>query len=81
MATLRNCLVLHRFVCLEFGYDDLDGMLERLRPARGELVAGGGSGYALAPLPARARVMADQLDEYDANITAHSGRLHIVSQP
>ena len=60
VATLRNRLALHRFVCVEFGYEDLDEMLGRLRPARGELVAGGGSDYALAlpPLPARARVMA-----------------------
>ena len=36
-VTLQGRLALHRFVCLEFGYlvNDLDGMLERLRPARG----------------------------------------------
>ena len=82
VATLRNRLALHRFVCVEFGYEDLDEMLGRLRPARGELVAGGGSDYALAlaPLPARARVMADQLADYDANITAHSGRLRMTGE-
>ena len=82
VATLRNRRVLHRFVCVEFGYENLDEMLGRLRPASGELLAGGGSDYALAlaPLPARARVVADQLAEYDANITAHSGRLRMTGQ-
>ena len=81
-TALRNRLALHRFVCLEFGYYDLDGMLERLRPARGGLAAGGGSEYALAlaPLPVRARVPADRLAEYDANITAHSVRLRMTGE-
>ena len=81
-ATLQYHLVLHRFVCLEFGYYDLDGLLERLRPARGELAADGGSDYALAlaPLPTRARVLASQLAEYDANITAHSVRLRMTGE-
>ena len=61
VATLRNRLALHRFVCVEFGYEDLDEMLGRLRPAR-------------------ARVMADQLADYDANITAHSGRLRMTGE-
>ena len=80
LATLRDRLTLHRFVCVEFGYENLDEILGRLRPARGELMAGGGSDYvlALAPLPARARVLAERLAEYDANITAHSGRLRMT---
>ena len=81
-TSLRGRLALYRFVCVEFGYEDLDEMLGRLHPARGELVAGGGSDYALAlaPLPARAPVLADQLAEYDANITAHSGRLRMTAE-
>ena len=81
-VTLRSHLALHRFVCLEFGYYDLDGLLERLHPARGELTTGGGSDYALAlaPLPARAQVTADRLAEYDANIAAHSGRLRMTGE-
>ncbi|MXY24902.1 MAG: DEAD/DEAH box helicase [Acidobacteria bacterium] len=80
--SLRNHLALHRFVCFEFGYSDLDGLLERLRPARGELAADVGSDYALAlePLPARARVTAGRLAEYDANITAHSVRLRMTGE-
>ena len=78
-TSLRGRIVLYRFVCVEFGYEDVDEMLGRLHPARGEILAGGGSDYALAlaPLPARARVVADELAEYDANITAHSGRLRM----
>ena len=54
----------------------------RPRPARGNLEPDGGSDYALAlaPLPARARVLADQLADYDANITAHSGRLRMTGE-
>ena len=71
---------MQRFVCVDFGYEDLDEMLARLRPAGGELVASGGSDYALAlaPLPARARVLVDQFGGYDANIAADSGRLRMT---
>ena len=81
-TSLRNCLVLHRFVCREFGYEDLREMLDRLRPARGELATGGGSDYglALAPLPARSTVAADRFAEYDANIAAHSRRLRMTGE-
>ena len=81
-TSLRNCLVLHRFVCREFGYDDLREMLDRLRPARGELATGGGSDYglALAPLPARSTVAADRFAEYEANIAAHSRRLRMTGE-
>ena len=81
-VTLQGRLALHRFVCLEFGYHDLDGMLERLRPARGDLGTAGGSDYALslAPLPVRAQVPAGLLAEYDANVTAHSLRLRMTGE-
>lgn len=46
MTALQNRLVLHRLVCLEFGYDDMGEMLGWLRHARGELAAGGESDYA-----------------------------------
>ena len=80
VATLRSRRVLQRFVCVEFGYEDLDEMLARLRPAGGELVGSGGGDYALAlaPLPARARVLVDQFAGYDANIVADSGRLRMT---
>ena len=82
MTALQNRLVLHRFVCLEFGYDDMDEMLGRLRHARGELAAGGESDYAQAssPSPARARVTPDRFAAYDANIIAHSRRLRMTGE-
>lgn len=78
-TTLRDCLVLHRFVCREFGYDGLGEMLDRLRPARGDLSIHHGSDYAqaLAPLPPGARVHADRLARYDAHIAVHSDRLRM----
>ena len=33
MTPLQNRLALHRFVCREFGYDDMQMMLERLGSA------------------------------------------------
>ena len=33
MTALQNRLVLHRFICREFGYEDLRAMLDRLRDA------------------------------------------------
>ena len=62
MTALQNRLVLYRFVCLEFGYDDMDEMLGRLRHAQGELASGGESDYAqaLSPFPARTYVTPDR---------------------
>ena len=82
MTSLQSRLALHRFVCREFGYDDMDRMLERLRDARGVLISGGESDYAqaLAPHPSRARVTADQFAKYDANIVEHSRRLRMTEE-
>ena len=82
MTRLQSRLALHRFVCREFGYDDMDAMLERLQHARGELVSDGESDYAqsLHPHPARALVTPDQFAEYDANIAAHSRRLRMTEE-
>ena len=82
MTRLQSRLALHRFICREFGYDDMDAMLERLDYARGDLVSEGESDYAqsLHPHPARARVTPDQFAEYDANIAAHSRRLRMTEE-
>ena len=82
MTRLQSRLALHRFICREFGYDDMDAMLERLDYAQGELVSEGESDYAqsLHPHPARARVTPDQFAEYDANIAAHSRRLRMTEE-
>ena len=82
MTRLQSRLALHRFVCREFGYDDMDTMLERLLDARGVLISGGESDYAqaLSPHPTRARVTADQFAKYDANIVEHSQRLRMTEE-
>ena len=82
MTRLQSRLALHRFVCREFGYDDMDAMLERLHYAQGELISEGASDYAqaLSPHPPRARVTADQFAEYDANIAAHSRQLRMTEE-
>ena len=83
MTSLQSRLALHRFICLEFGYDDMDRMLERLHDARGVLTSGGESDYAqsLHPRrPTRARVTADQFANYDANIVEHSRRLRMTEE-
>ena len=79
-APLQTRLALHRFICREFGYDDLGAMLERTR--YGERASGRESDYAqsLYPHPDHARVPADQFAEYDANIAAHSNRLRIIEE-
>ena len=81
-ARLEDRLVLLRFVCGEFGYDGLDEMFGRLRPARGEVAPGGESDYveALAPLPAAAAVAPDRLAEYDAAILDCSRRLRMTGE-
>ena len=48
MTPLENRLVLHRFLCREFGYDDMEAMLERLRDAPAGFAGGGESEYARA---------------------------------
>ena len=82
IAPLQDRLALHRFVCREFGYDDLGGMLGRLGPACGEIAPGGEIDYAqaLPPWPARARVSPDRIAEYDAAILACSRRLRMTGE-
>ena len=80
-SLLQNRLVLHRFICREFGYDDMRTMLDRLRDVPAGFDAGGESEYARALyLPPTAAVRADELAEYDANIVAHSHRLRMIAE-
>ena len=80
---LSNRLALHRFICAEFGYDDMDAMLEQLSAAN-ELApaieANGESTYAQAlRLYRSAKVTHDELAQYDAHITSHSRRLRMTA--
>ena len=83
---LQNRLVLHRFICHEFGY--LEGMAEMLGRLRGlsatSLHAGDESEYATALWMYRhrdrAKVTREQFVEYDANIAALSRRLRMTGE-
>ena len=79
MTPLQNRLVLHRFICREFGYEDLPAMLERLRDAPAGFTGSGESEFARALYlnPNLAAVTPDQLSAYDANIAAHSRKLRM----
>ncbi|MDE0399356.1 MAG: DEAD/DEAH box helicase family protein [Candidatus Poribacteria bacterium] len=79
---LQDRLALLRFMCREFGYVDMDAMLERLRDAPPTFAAGGESEYARALYlhPENARISAETFSEYDANIARHSQRLHMTKE-
>ena len=79
MATLQERLLLHDFVCHEFGYDDMRTMLNRLRDVPGQLYAGESEYFrALYVNPERAAITYSQLSEYDANIVSHSDQLRMT---
>ena len=82
MTPLENRLVLHRFLCREFGYGDLAAMLERLRDVPAGFAAGGESEYAKALYlnPERAEVAPDRFADYDAEIVALSQRLRMTAE-
>ena len=79
---LQNRLILHRFVCREFGYDDMYAMLERLRDVPAHLDASGKSEYvhALYLNPTLSTVTPDQFSTYDANIATHSHKLRMTGE-
>ena len=82
VTSLENRLVLHRFLCREFGYVDLTAMLDRLRDAPAGLAASGDSEYARALYlnPAKARISSVEFADYDAEITAISVRLRMTGE-
>ena len=81
MAALDRRLVLHAFMCRQFGYVGMGDMLDALRGVRPAFRATGESEYARALYvnPARAEVTREQLAEYDGNIAAHSLRLRMTA--
>ena len=82
MTPLENRLVLHRFLCREFGYSGLPAMLERLRDDSAGVSASGESFYfrGLFPDPGMAKIALDRLAQYDAEIGALSLRLHMMPE-
>ncbi len=77
---LQNHLALYRFVCREFGYDDMRTMLDRLNSAPAGFEANGESEYARALYlnPTLSTVTPDQFSSYDANIATHSRKLRMA---
>ena len=82
MIPLENRLVLHRFMCREFGHDDMAAMLDRLRGVPAGFAASGESEYARALYlnPAKAGITAAQFADYDAEIAALSRRLRMTGE-
>ena len=80
--SLENRLVLHRFLCREFGYPNLAAMLERLRDAPAGADASGESEYAKALYlnPEKAAVSPDRFSEYDAAIVETGRRLRMTPE-
>lgn len=79
---LQDRLILHRFMCREFGYADMDAMLDRLRDAPPIFTAGRESEYAQALYlnPEDANISAETFTEYDANIAMHSRCLRMTEE-
>ena len=79
---LQNRLVLHRFVCREFGYDNLGTILGRLREAPVDPASGEPDYGAVVSvyLTGAARVTRDRLAGYAANIAGHSERLRMTGE-
>ena len=80
--TLDNRLVLHSFMCREFGYITVEAMLNELRGVTPGFAMKGESEFARALYlnPARAKVTHEQLGEYDGSIVAHSERLRMTEE-
>ena len=78
----ENRLILQRFMCREFGHDDMAAMLDRLRGVPAGFAASGESEYARALYlnPAKARITAAQFADYDAEIASVSRRLRMTGE-
>ena len=81
MTPLENRLVLHRFMCREFGYDSLAAMLDRLRDVPAGFV-GNESHYAQALYlnPMKARVHPEHFADYDSKIAELSRGLRMSGE-
>ena len=82
MTPLENRLILHRFLCREFGYSDFAAMLDRLRAVPAGFDISGESEYAKALYlnPERTGIAPDRFADYDAKIAALSRRLRMTAE-
>ncbi len=81
MSALESRMVLHRFMCGQFGHKNLREMLDRLAGLSDQLDESYCSTFAqgiLTRLPSSAPVSEADLKRYDGNITTHSQRLGIT---
>ena len=78
MSMLKNRLALHRFVCLEFGYEDMGTMLDQI--GTGHVEFGSTSDFPeILPLTARSKISYDRLITYNANIEKLSHAMRMTS--
>ena len=82
MTPLQSRIVLHRFICQEFGYQDLQAILNILNDVPAGFTPNGESEYAQALYlnPNLANVSSKQLSEYDVNIASHSRKLRMTEE-
>ena len=82
MRPLDGQLVLHTFICQQFGYLRTDDMLDELHDVPSTVTAANESELARALYlnPGRAQVTHNELAEYDANIRSHSLRLRMAGE-
>lgn len=81
-ALLENRLHLHRFICREFGFADLDEALGRLRNVAAAFSESRESEYARALYRSQpqARMPPQRMAEYDANLMTLSRRLRMTGE-
>ena len=77
MTSLENRLVLHRFLCREFGYDDLASMLGQLKEAPARPATGMESEYACQLWMSLDHIDRERFADYDFEIMALSRKLRM----
>ncbi len=75
MTPLENRLILHKFLCWEFGYEDLTAMLTNLADAPTGCITGRESEYSHRVFSNHSNIGWESLSDYDTEITALSRRL------
>ncbi len=82
MTSLKNYLVLHQFLCREFGYRDLNAMLSRLQDVSPQSSPNGQTEYfrALYINPEHANIDLNQFISYDNEIAELSGQLRMTDE-
>ena len=82
MTSLGNRLILHRFLCREFGFDELPKMLDRLRGVPSSIAANGESEFARALYihPEKSSIDPNKFAEYDRAIVDLSRQLRMTDE-